>query len=262
MNKIILYVLIALLVVCVAGAGYYYMKIYRPLAAEYEMLKSTKPELDKAKKELSKYRERENKEKQATAWLTPAVDALKSGLAKEIAAGTAEVVLVDGRIVVNIAESVLFSPQSVTFGGKESLLSLANLAALLKEYKDKEILVGNMTQSVPAQKKGRKKLPAKDGRTIAAARSAELVKFLAKNGVPEESLIASAYPQNLPDLGFKLKNQKTISVISAPAAAAPEQAAAKPAAAKSAPATTPAATAAPNQQKPIPITTAPPKKVQ
>lgn len=257
MNKIVLYVLVGLLVVCLAAVGYYYMAVYKPLAAEYEQLKNTKPELDKAKKELSKYRERENQEKQATAWIPAGVAAVNAQLKTLIEGGKAEVVASGSRIVINISEDVLYTPQSITFA-KASRPVLDTLALTLKEFKDKEIFVGNVTVSVPAKGKGRKKTPAKDARTIAAGRSVELVKSLEKNGVPSESLIASAYPPKLPDHGFKLKDQKTVIVISAPAAAA--QAAASPAAKPAAPQTAPTATSQ-NQQKPIPITTAPPKKV-
>jgi len=259
--KVVTYVLIALLVLCLAGAGYYYMKIHKPLAADYELMKNTKPELAKAKRELEKYREREKQEK---AWVDAGVTALGTTLKSLIDAGKAEVVAAGNRIVINIDESVLYTPLSITFA-KDSRPILDTLAQALKEFKDKEIVIGNVTVPSLPKGKGRKKTPAKDARTIASGRSVELVKYLEKGAVPAESLIASAYPPKFPDHGFKLKEKKTIIVISTPAAAsaaAPDPQAAKPAA-KTAPATAPAAPAASaNQQKPIPITTAPPKKVQ
>ncbi len=261
--KILTYVLIALLVICLGGAGYYYMAIYKPLAAEYELLKNTKPQLDKANNELKKLRERENAERQQRAWVDAGVTALSAALKDLIDSGKAEVVPSGNRIVINIAETVLYTPNSVTFA-KDSRPVLDTLAQALQQFKDKELFIGNLTVSAPPTGKGRKKKPGKDARTIASARSVELVKSLEKGGMPGEALIASAYPQQLPDHGFKLKDRKTVIVISVPATAggpAPMQQAAKPAALAAPPAGQ-AANAAPNQQKPIPITTPPPKKIQ
>jgi outer membrane protein OmpA-like peptidoglycan-associated protein len=258
--KIITSLLVVLLVATLAGGAYFFLYMHKPLAVEYEKLKQGQPEFDKARKELAKFKE---KEKQETAWIGAAVEMLKNGLANDISAGKAEVVTAGSRIVVNIAEGVLYTPMSVTFG-RDSKPSLDNLAALLKELKDKEILVGNLAPAAPAQGKGRKRVPAKDARSLAAARSAELVKYLEKNGVPADALIAASYPAKLPERGFRIKEKKTVIVISAPATAAPETPSSKqetkPApAAKSTPTAT-SGSAAP-QPKSIPISPVPPKKV-
>ncbi len=258
--KIVTYILIGLLVVTLGGGAYFYLYMHKPMAGEYEKMKQGQPEFDKARKELSKLKA---KEQQETGWTGPAVEALKKGLANEINEGKAEVVAAGSRVVVNIAEGVLYTPLSVTFA-KDSRPSLENLAALLKDLKDKEIFVGNMTQSAPAQGKGRKKVPSKDARALAAGRSVELVKYLEKNGVPSEALIAASYPEKVPERGFKIREQKTIIVIAVPAAAAQEAAApkqeTKPAPAARSTATVTAGSAAP-QPKSIPISTMPPKKV-
>ncbi|MEK6742622.1 MAG: hypothetical protein AABZ15_03380 [Nitrospirota bacterium] len=271
--KIVTYIVIALLVVTLAGGAYFFLTIYNPMAGEYAKLQAGQPEFEKTRKELNQFKA---KEKQETGWMDAARQALKKGLESEITAGRAEVVAAGSRIIVNIAEGVLYTPQSVTFG-RESKPALDNLAALLKELKDKEIVVGNMTKSAPAQGRGRKRVPARDGRTLASGRSLELVKYLAKNGVTAEALVAASYPEKVPDRGFKIKDQKTIIVITAPASTSPEAAAPKqetrtaPAAQPTAtiaakptstPATKPTATAAAPapQPKSIPISTVPPKK--
>jgi DNA-binding winged helix-turn-helix (wHTH) protein len=92
------------------------------------------------------------------------------------------------------------------------------------------------------------------------------VKYLEKNGVPAEALVAASYPAKVPERGFKIKEQKTIIVITAPASTSSEAAAPKQEA-KTAAATQPTATAssaaAPaSQLKSIPISTVPPKKIQ
>jgi hypothetical protein len=265
--KIVVSILIGLLIVTLGGGTYFYLYEYKRVAAEYEKLSQGQPEFERTRKELGQLKA---KEKQMSAWISPVIDTLKKGLAREITAGTAEIIAADNRIIVNIAEGVLYTPLSVTFA-KDSRPSLDNLAALLKEFKDKEIFVGNMTKSAPAQGKGRKKIPARDARTLASARSLELVKYLEKNGVPAEALVAASYPAKVTERGFRIKDQKTIIVISAPASASPVAAAPKPDV-KTTPATQPTATPAtrqtstaaapPSQLKSIPISTVPPKKTQ
>jgi outer membrane protein OmpA-like peptidoglycan-associated protein len=251
--KIVASILIVLLVAALGGGAYFYLYEYKPVAAEYEKLKQGQPEFERTRKELNQLKA---KEKQETGWLDAAGQTLRKGLESEIAAEKAEVVTAGNRIIVNIAEDVLYTPLSITFA-RTSQQNLLNLATLLKEMNDREIVVGNTTKSAPAQGKGRKRVPARDGRTLASGRSLELVKYLAKNGVNAEALIAASYPEKAPERGFKVKDQKTIIVITAPASA---EAAAPKQEAKTAPA---AAAAAPAPQpKSIPISTVPPKKTQ
>jgi outer membrane protein OmpA-like peptidoglycan-associated protein len=263
--KIVAYILIGLLIVILGGGTYFYLYEYKRVAAEYEKLSQGQPEFERTRKELTQLKA---KEKQVSEWIGPVMASLKKGLASEIAAGRAEVVTAGSQVIVNIVEGVLYTPLSVTFA-KDSRPSLDSLAALLKEFKDKEIVVGNMTKSAPAQGKGRKKIPARDARTLASGRSLELVKYLEKNGVPAEALVAASYPEKVLDRGFKIKDQKTIIVINTRASASLE-AAAPQQATKTASATQPTATPAtrltitaaapPSQLKSIPISTIPPKK--
>lgn len=252
--KIAMYILIALLLATLGAGAYFFLTIHTPIAEEHARMKAGLPELDRAKVELKKVREREKKE---TAWLAPAMETLKSGLAEEIGSGNAEIVMSGGMIVINIAERTLYTPDSVTFA-KSSPPVLMKLASLLKsanDIKDKDIYIGNTTHSVPTRGRGRKRVPGKEGRDLAADRSFQLVKYLEKNGVPSGALIAAAYPEKMHDRAFKIKDRKAIIVIANPVAAAPEAAAAPKAEAKPGAG---AATAAPaQQQKPIPISPAP-----
>ena len=124
--------------------------------------------------------------------------------------------------------------------------------------------------AVPAQGKGRKKVPAKDARTLAAERSAALIKDFEKNGVDRDALIAAAYPAKQPAVGFKIRELKTVIIIETPPAlpmAAAKQEAAPQAPSKPAQATTTSVTlTAPApppisraQPKPVPIQPAQPK---
>jgi hypothetical protein len=250
--KIVTYALIALLVAALGVAALFYMNTYQPMAADYERMKAGLPEFDKAKAELKKCKERESRENQERAWLSPVLDTLASGLADDIKAGRAEVLSAESRVIVNIAEDALYLPGSYTFS-KESPRLRETLVALLRknELAGKDIRIGNMTEGVPAKGRGRKKIPAKDARTLASERSAALVRDLEKNGVAQDALIAAAYSAKHPSLGNRLTARKTVIVVEKrPAGAAGP--------AKQAPAAAPAAAPQARPQM-IPIRPAQPK---
>ncbi len=257
--KVVTYIVVVLLIAALAGGAYFFYFLHKPMALEYEKLRAGQPEFDKARRELAMCKEREKTESAESAWTGPAAELLRRGFNKEITEGKAEVAVSGNRVIVNLAETVLYTPKSVTFA-KDSQPSLAMLAALLKDIRDKDISVGVATVPVPAQGKGRKRVPAKDARTLAAGRTLELVKYLVKNGVADDALIAAAYPSRMRDRGFKLKGDKVVIIISAPVTAgAPAAGAAKP---EPKPAATPSTPAASSQIKTIPISTIPPTKVQ
>jgi hypothetical protein len=209
--KIVTYVLITLLLVTLGTAAVFYFNTFKPMAADYARMKDGLPLLEKAKTELKRYRDRESKE---TAWINPVEDILSSGLSDEIKAGKAEVLTAGNRVIVNIAEDALYLPNSHTFG-KDSTRLRQTLGSLLQksELKGKEIYIGNTTEDVPAQRKGRKKIPAKDARTLAAERSAVLVKDFEKYGVSQDALIGAAYSSKQPEIGYHLKSRKTVIII-------------------------------------------------
>jgi outer membrane protein OmpA-like peptidoglycan-associated protein len=260
--KIFTSLLIVLLVLLLAGAGYFYRAIHKPMAEDLARFKAGLPEFDRAKAELRKYRDKERQEADQLAWIGPTADSLKKAFENEISQGKAEVTAAGNRLIFNVSEEVLYTPHSVTFA-KSSKQALATIAQLLKGIKDKEIYIGNMTQPAPPKGKGRKKIPVMDARTLAARRSIELAKDLVKNGVPEDSLIVQSYPARQPDRGFRIKERKTVITIAPPASAA-QQTAAKmesPPAPAAKPAAAPAPAPAPQQPqqpKPIPISPAPP----
>lgn len=264
--KIVTYILTALLVAALGAGAFAFIKIYQPMAADLEKYKAGQPALEKAQKDLKKYQERE---KQESAWTGPVADAFRKELNAEITGGTLEVAVAGNRVILNISEPLLYTPQAVTFAKDSQPLQL-RLAGLLKDLKEREITIINTTLSVPASGKGRKRVPAKDGRTLAAQRSHELAKALVRNNVPNEMLFAASAAEKLPERGFRIKGQKTMIIVSAPAVVSPEAAAAaakqEPKSApvsttsRTAPAAgTPGAGAAPKQ--PIPISPAPTKKV-
>ncbi len=259
--KIVTFLLGLLLVAALGGAAFFYTTTFQPMSLEYERLKAGMPELDKAKTELKKYKDEETRE---TAWIGPAVTALSKDLANELKDGKAEVTAAGkNAVVINISESALYTPESKTFA--KDTQTRSKLVALLKrdELKGKDILIGNATEAIPAHGKGRKRVPAKDALELASERSEELVKYLVKNGVPQETIAALAYSTKLPERGFKIKNGKTMIIIGVyppPATLKQEKAPAeKP---KPAAVSKPTATTAPSpkaQPKTIPFKKAQPK---
>lgn len=254
--KIVTYLLTVLLIVILGAAAYFYLYTFKPMAAvtaEYERVKIRLPELEKAKAELKKLQERERQE---TAWINPVIDAINTVFADEIKSGKMEALTAGNAVVINITEQLLYMPGSYTFA-RESRPMLIKLSTLLSSSiaKGKELSIGNTTEGVSAQGRGRRRIPAKDARTLAADRSAELVKYLEKNGVNRDALIAAAYSAKQPEVGLRIKDRKTVIIIEPPIVApppaasqgkAPVQAPAKPAAETPEAMTQPAA-----QPKPI-----------
>ena len=228
--KIVTYVLGALLAAALAAAALFYFITFQPMAADYARMRAGMPELDKAKTELKKYREKEANQAKEAAWVNPIIDDLTKGLAEEIQAGKAEVTATASGIVINIAENALYTPHSVTFA-QDSPPFRAKLAGLLgnKNLSGKEIIIANSTDAVAAQGKGKKKVPPRDAIAIAIDRSLALYKYLAQSKVDQEAMIAAGYGAKIPDAGFKIKDHKTMIVIQNPPAPAQQKPAPAPA---------------------------------
>ena len=227
--KIVTYLLAALLCAALGAAAIFYFFTFQPMASDYARMKAGMPELDKAKAELKRHKD---KEKQESAWIAPLVEMFSNGLNDEMKAGKAEVVSAGNEIIVNIAEDALYTPGSKTFA--KDTQTLLKLASLLKkeDLRGKDVSVGNVTEAVAGHGKGKKRVPPKDAFTLASERSEELVKYLERSGAPQGSIAALAYSTKPPDRGFRIKNRKTIVMISAvPAANAPDFSAVKPEAA-------------------------------
>lgn len=249
--KAVRLLVIIIFLAMIGGGAFFFLKIHKPMAEDYERLRNEKPELDRARSELKKYKDRER-------WVPAAADSLRAGLKEEIEAGKVEVVSAGDRIIINIKEQSLYMPDSVTFSieGTPIREKLASLLKDLRDIKDKEIYVGNSTHPVPAQRKGRVKIPARSALEIASDRSAALVKYFESKGVSMASLCAVAYADKMPDYGFGIKTDKTVIIIAQPPViveSSPKQARdaqQRPAAAGG---------AQPQMPKPVPIQPAPPR---
>jgi len=202
---------ILIVLLLAGGAVYFYFFIHKPMAVDYARMEGGISDLDRAKAELKKYRER-------TAWLIQAVDTLRSSLHEEIAAGKAEVVAAEDRIIVNIAEQLIYAPRSAAFarGSERTRTKLTSVLKNLRDIKGKEILVGNVTRPVKAGRRGGRWTAASKAIDMSADRSVALVTYLIKKGVPEESLGAVAYPATVPGRGFTIKSRKVVIIITFP----------------------------------------------
>jgi hypothetical protein len=261
--KIVTAVLSALLIIALTAGALFYLKAYKPMAADNARMTTRMPELDKAKIELKQIKDKESRE---TAWINPAIGVLSAGFDNEIKSGKVEVLAAGNKVIVNISEQALFLPGSYTFSNESPQLR-SNLVALLKSetLKGKDIYIGNTTHAVPARGRGKKKIPAKDARTLAAERSTALIRDFEKNGVNQDALIAAAYSPKHPMTGFLIKDRKTVIIIENPPTVpmgavkqgtAPQ--AAKPIPVTGSTLTVPASRAA-SQTQPTPIPIQPPK---
>lgn len=213
MMKIITYILIVLLIAALGAGAFFYFTMYMPMAEDYARMKAGMPELDKAKAELKKLKEKDAQNARDTAWIAPAIELLNNGLADEIKRGKAEVASTGSAVVVNIAEELLYTPESKTFS-KDTQTRL-KVSGLLKHdaLKGRDMLIGNTTEAVAAHGKGRSKVPAREALLLTSERSYELVRSLVKDGLPQESIAALAYSAKTPDRGFRIKNRKTMIII-------------------------------------------------
>jgi len=212
--KIVTSVLAILLVAMVGAGAVFYLKEYKPLKEDSGLMKAALPAYEKAKAELKQLKDKESRE---NAWLNPAIEDLGAGLSNEIKSGKTEVLAAGNKVVVNISEQALYLPGSYTFSNESPQLR-SLLVALLKsdKLKGKDIYIGNTTHAVPAQGRGRKKVPAKDARTLAAERSTALIRDLEKNGINQDTLIAAAYSPKQPAMGLLIKDRKTVIIIENP----------------------------------------------
>lgn len=261
--KIVTAVLAVLLIATLGAAAMFYFNTYKPMDADYARMKAGLPELDKARAELKKLKEKENIHIAQLAWIKPVIDALNTGLSEAIKSGKVEVLAAGNKVIVNIAEKALYLDGTYTFAQDSPQLRMDLATALKEKIQDKDITIGNSAQAVPAQVKKRKKIPGKDARTLASERSAALIKDLEKNGVNQDKLISAAYPGKETALGIQIKGYKTSIIIEGAPMTAPGTAAAPQASEKTALDTkntvTAPASSASSQSKPIPFQPVKPK---
>jgi len=113
---------------------------------------------------------------------------LTSKLADMISAGKIKVSVREGRMLVDLPSGVLFASGSADLqdAGKQPL---TEVAAVLKEFPNRQFLVAGHTDSMPIVKTS----AFKDNWDLSAARALTVTKFLVEKGLKPKSLAAAGY---------------------------------------------------------------------
>lgn len=148
------------------------------LAATKGDLAATKAELDNLRKQ------RELAEKRMKTFRDMALK-LKS----MVDSGKLQVQIRKGKMIVKLADNVLFAPGSAAVK-KEGKTALAEVAAALKDIKDRDFVIAGHTDNVPVKSA---RFPS--NWELSTQRAVEVVKFLAAEGVEAAHLSAAGYSE-------------------------------------------------------------------
>ncbi|MCA9551491.1 MAG: OmpA family protein [Myxococcales bacterium] len=147
-------------------------------------LASAKTELAATTAEVEQLRRlRAEAEKEAAQF-----KALAERLKSMIDSGRLQVVMRDGRINLKLPDNVLFPSGSKDLK-KDGTAALLEVAAVLKDVKDRDFLIAGHTDNVALKKGGR----FKDNWELSTARAVTVVKLLVANGVAPENLAAAGF---------------------------------------------------------------------
>ncbi len=110
-----------------------------------------------------------------------------SQLASMVEAGQLSVTIRDGRMVINLADDILFDSgrTDIKNEGQEALVELAEV---LQDFENRSFLIAGHTDNVPIRS-------ARFGSNweLSTARAVEVVQFLQENGVDPTNLAAAGY---------------------------------------------------------------------
>lgn len=108
---------------------------------------------------------------------------------KMIDSGKLEVVHRNGRMVVKLSASVLFASGSAELS-QEGQRAITDVAAILKEFKDRKFMVAGHTDNVPL-----KSSPFKDNWELSTARAVTVTSQLIASGMKASHLAAAGYSE-------------------------------------------------------------------
>lgn len=112
---------------------------------------------------------------------------IASQLASMIEAGQLSVSIRDGRMVINLADDILFDSGRTNIK-TEGQQALQELATVLQDLSDRSFLVAGHTDNIPIRS-GR----FNSNWELSTARAVEVVQFLQKEGVQPQNLAAAGY---------------------------------------------------------------------
>lgn len=207
-----------LLMLLVGGAVAFYLLRYRPLDQSHkrllqtfnsrstelenlrtqgEHLKRERTDLQSASASLKSELDKAIAEKNAAvAELEKARSDLSTKLEPEIALGDIRIERKGDRLVVDVADKVLFAlgEAEVSDNGKRVL---QQVASSLKQLKNHSFEVGGHTDSAPVtSKKVLEKYPT--NWELSTARATNVVRFLQEQGIPGNQLVAAGYAEFRP----------------------------------------------------------------
>jgi chemotaxis protein MotB len=141
-----------------------------------ERLEATKGELAELREEQREQEERLERYR-----------SLARRLAETFESGQLSVKVRDGKMVIEMSDDVLFDSgrASINENGKKVL---QQLATVLQDLNDREFLVAGHTDDVPISS-----ARFQDNWELSTARSTNVVRYLAEEGVPPETLAAAGY---------------------------------------------------------------------
>ena len=117
---------------------------------------------------------------------------LASQLHSQIEAGQVEISELRGRMMVKLADTILFPSGSAKLS-KEAAKSLGPIADVFKDLSGKNVIVGGYTDNVPVVGG-----QFKDNWELSTARAISVVRFLAGKGVPPGMLGAAGFSEYRP----------------------------------------------------------------
>lgn len=209
-----------LLLLVIGGAVAFYLLRYRPLESQQQALMAAHNERgaenQKLTSELGKLRSAEADLKQknaelqdelqkaiaekkaALAELEKARGELSSDLESEIEAGDVHIEKREGRLVVGVADEILFATGEAEVSEKGKKL-LDQIAGTLSRLKDHIIQVGGHTDDAPiVSPEVQKKYPS--NWELSAARATNVVRYLQSTGIAGNRLVAAGFAQFRPNM--------------------------------------------------------------
>lgn len=141
-----------------------------------EALEASRAELDELRRARAQTEERLNEYRN-----------LASRLASMVESGQLTVKIREGRMVIELADNILFDSGRTDIK-EDGRLALQELAAVLQEVDDRNFLVAGHTDNVPISS-GR----FSSNWELSTARAVEVVKFLQEQGVDPTNLAAAGY---------------------------------------------------------------------
>jgi chemotaxis protein MotB len=118
---------------------------------------------------------------------------LAQSLERQIKSGEVEISELRGKMTVKLKDRVLFASGSAALG-REGKQALDAVAEAFKDLRDRNVVVGGFTDTMPVGKAG----PFKDNWDLSTARAVAVVRYLASKGVAPTMLGAIGFAQYRP----------------------------------------------------------------